>query len=67
MRLGWERSLPELTPTADTGALPEKWRTLARLSDLVAWADLLSRPGVHRSVVDSARIAIAETVGGVAR
>jgi aminoglycoside phosphotransferase (APT) family kinase protein len=42
--------------------LPENWRRLARLSDLVAWADLLSRPGVHQSMVDSARIAIRETV-----
>lgn len=44
------------------GTLPENWRRLARLSDLVAWADLLSRPGIHPSVVDSAKHAIAETV-----
>ena len=44
------------------GTLPQNWRKLARLSDLVAWADLLSRPGVHKSIVDSARIAIAYTV-----
>ena len=42
--------------------LPQNWRKLARLSDLVAWADILSRPGIHQSVADTARIAIAETV-----
>ena len=44
------------------GTLPQNWRALARLSDLVAWADILSRPGVHQSIVDSAKIAITETL-----
>ena len=52
---------------ASGGVLPDNWRTLARLSDLVAWADILSRPGVHQSIVDSAKAAIAETVDGAAR
>ena len=45
--------------------LPQNWRKLARLSDLVAWADILTRPGVHESIVESAKVAIAETVGSV--
>jgi aminoglycoside phosphotransferase (APT) family kinase protein len=49
---------------AGGSTLPEDWRTLARLSDLVAWADMLSRPGLHDSVVESARRAIKETVSG---
>ncbi len=44
-------------------SLPENWRALARLSDLMAWADLLSRPHVHPSVVESAKQAILETIG----
>ena len=44
------------------GVLPDNWRRLARLSDLVAWADILSRPGLHQSIVDSARQAIGETL-----
>jgi aminoglycoside phosphotransferase (APT) family kinase protein len=42
--------------------LPQAWRKLARLSDLVAWADILSRPGIHQSIVETAKTAIAETL-----
>lgn len=44
-------------------AMPVNWRVLARNSDLIAWADMLSRPGIHPSVVESAKRAIEETVG----
>ena len=42
--------------------LPPDWRKLARLSDLVAWADILTRKGIDQSIVDSARSAIRETI-----
>jgi aminoglycoside phosphotransferase (APT) family kinase protein len=42
--------------------LPSDWRELARLSDLVAWADILTRKGVDESIARSARSAIRQTI-----
>jgi aminoglycoside phosphotransferase (APT) family kinase protein len=44
------------------GELPENWRIIARLTDLMAWADLLQRPNLHPSVAQSARDAIRKTI-----
>ena len=37
------------------GELPEDWRALARLADLTAWAEFLTRPGIGPDVVADAR------------
>jgi aminoglycoside phosphotransferase (APT) family kinase protein len=46
------------------GVLPEDWRAAARLMDLAAWVDFLSRPGAGRALIDDARTVIAATLAG---
>lgn len=44
------------------GALPEGWRRVARIADLHAWADFLSRPDAAPGLVEDARRVVAETL-----
>jgi len=44
------------------GALPPEWRTLARITDLFAWIDTLSRPDAGANVVEDARNSIAAII-----
>lgn len=37
------------------GTLPPDWRTVARITDLFAWIDILSRPNAGAKVIDDAR------------
>ncbi len=37
------------------GTLPPDWRALARLTDLLAWIDILSRPHAGAKVIERAR------------
>jgi len=46
------------------GTLPENWRSIARLADLFAWADILGRPDTDASVVRDARDAIRAAIRG---
>jgi aminoglycoside phosphotransferase (APT) family kinase protein len=44
------------------GALPPDWRSLARITDLFAWIDVLSRPDAGASVIEDARKSISRTI-----
>ena len=44
------------------GRLPADWRRLGRLTDLLAWAEFLSRPRVGRALIEDARTTIAATI-----
>ena len=44
------------------GALPPDWRRIARITDLFAWIDIVSRPDAGPNVVADARNSIAATV-----
>jgi hypothetical protein len=48
--------------TGAGGSLPAAWRPIARLLDLVAFVEFLSRPGAGPEVVRSARGAIQDLV-----
>lgn len=44
------------------GRLPENWRALSRLVDLMAWADFLNRPLASDMLIADARSVIAQTM-----
>jgi aminoglycoside phosphotransferase (APT) family kinase protein len=46
------------------GALPPDWREVARITDLFAWIDIVSRPDAGASVIADARHFIAAIVDG---
>jgi aminoglycoside phosphotransferase (APT) family kinase protein len=46
------------------GHLPKNWRHVARVADLFAWVDLLSRPEPSAEVIADGRAAIEVLVGG---
>ncbi len=46
------------------GRLPADWRRLSRLTDLLAWAEFLSRPQAGPALIGDARAAIAATIDG---
>lgn len=46
------------------GRLPERWREMAALVDLTAWAEFLTRPDVPAAVIDSARQRVKATIAG---
>lgn len=46
------------------GRLPAEWRRLSRLTDLLAWAEFLSRTQAGPALIDDARAVIAATIGG---
>jgi hypothetical protein len=41
---------------------PPDWRTVARITDLFAWIDILSRPDAGANVVEDARNSIAAII-----
>jgi aminoglycoside phosphotransferase (APT) family kinase protein len=47
------------------GWLPPDWRAIARLADLYAWADFLSRPTASPALIEDARRMIRETIDTV--
>jgi aminoglycoside phosphotransferase (APT) family kinase protein len=49
---------------AAAGTLPRDWRDLARVGDLFAWADLLSRPREDPELIADGCAAVAATVVG---
>jgi aminoglycoside phosphotransferase (APT) family kinase protein len=48
---------------AANGFLPDDWRALARLADMAAWADFLSRPQASAVLIEDARSTLQETIG----
>jgi aminoglycoside phosphotransferase (APT) family kinase protein len=44
------------------GQLPERWREMASLVDLTAWAEFVARPHVPPSIVESARQRVKATI-----
>ena len=46
------------------GALPPDWQTVARITDLFAWIDILSRPDAGANVIADARSFIAAIILG---
>ena len=44
------------------GTIPENWQEIARVTDLFAWIDIVSRPDVDPAVIDDARAAIGLTL-----
>jgi aminoglycoside phosphotransferase (APT) family kinase protein len=44
------------------GWLPPDWHAIARLADLYAWADFLSRPAAGPALIEDARRMIRETI-----
>ncbi len=46
------------------GELPARWREMARLADLTAWAEFLSRPNAGAALIEDARWMIARTTLG---
>jgi len=47
------------------GWLPPDWQAIARLADLYAWVDFLSRPAASPALVEDARRMIRETIDAV--
>jgi len=47
------------------GNLPPNWRQAARIADLTAWVDFLSRPNASERLIDDARRMIRNTIGGL--
>ena len=45
------------------GQLPESWRRIARIADLYAWADFLSRANPDAALLEDARRIVRATVG----
>lgn len=45
------------------GFLPSDWKALARIADLYAWIDVLSRPESSKGVIADGREIISETIG----
>lgn len=43
-------------------AIPENWREIARITDLFAWIDVVSRRDVDQTVIDDARTAIRSII-----
>lgn len=60
---GFTESLAEGYRAAG-GALPEHWRALAAMTDLLAWVDSSLRPHASEAFLASARHAIVETIAG---
>ena len=59
---------PPLSPPAYLeagGWLPPDWQAIARLADLYAWADFLSRPAAGPALIEDARRIIRETIDTV--
>jgi aminoglycoside phosphotransferase (APT) family kinase protein len=46
------------------GALPDHWRVLAAMTDLLAWVESSLRPHASAEFIQSARHAIADTIAG---
>jgi aminoglycoside phosphotransferase (APT) family kinase protein len=46
------------------GVLPDDWRALAAMTDLLAWVESAARPHASAEFLTSARQAIAETIAG---
>ncbi len=44
------------------GSLPDNWRSLSRVTDLLAWAEFMNRPRVDRALVAAARSVVAATI-----
>ena len=47
------------------GWLPPDWQAIARLADLYAWVDFLSRPAASPALIEDARRMIGETIDTV--
>lgn len=45
------------------GVLPQGWLDIARIADLYAWADFLSRPAAGGAIIEDARRAVGALIG----
>ena len=66
--LGQRREFTAALAAAYLGAggwLPPDWQAIARLADLFAWADFLSRPAASPALIEDARRMIRETIDTV--
>jgi aminoglycoside phosphotransferase (APT) family kinase protein len=66
--LGQRREFTTALAAAYLGAggwLPPDWQAIARLADLYAWADFLSRPAASPALIEDARRMIRETIDTV--